>query len=127
MPKYAGYKDLADYLRTQCQTRGWSLHEASRKLGAGNSYIRDAIAGRVWPSPERCDAIADLFNDSPHLVRILAGRDLPPAERDAVLDAILEIASRLTPADRNELLRYGRTLAESSDSQESNRSAKGRR
>lgn len=113
MPEYAGYKNLADYLRRQCRAHGWSLHEASRKLGASNSYIRDAIAGRMRPSPERCDAIAALFKDSPHLVRILAGHDLPPTDRDAALNAILEVASRLTPAGRNELLRYGQLLAES--------------
>ena len=117
MPEYAGFADLAAYLRNRCRREGWSYHEASDKLGAGNSYVRDAIAGRMRPSPERCGSIARLFNDSPRLVRILAGHDLPPEASDAALDALMEIATRLSSAGRDDLLRYARSLSDSASGQ----------
>lgn len=112
MPEYAGFADLANYLRVRCAGKSLSCRKASKLLSASDSYVRDLIAGRIRPSLERCDAIAALFGDSPRLVRILAGHELQSTHRDPVLDALVEVCARLAPTGREDVLRYARFMAD---------------
>ena len=68
---YAGYKDFTDYINVHMALAGYNRDSLSQALGRTRTYISTICygkdrAGRIKtphyaPSPEMCDAIADLF------------------------------------------------------------------
>lgn len=100
---YAGYTSLTDYLTVHMALAGYNAASLSTALGRTRTYISTITAskgrdGRTkaphWaPSPEMCDAIADLFSGENadeqqragerHIVRVLAGKEMRPADAEA--------------------------------------------
>ena len=90
---YAGFASLTAYIDNRMQRDGLGRAELSRLLGRTRTYIsticdhRDR-AGHIKPpyyapSAAMCDRIAEMFGDSPQIVRVLAGKALPPVGREA--------------------------------------------
>ena len=125
---YAGYKDFTDYINVHMALAGYNRDSLSQALGRTRTYISTICygkdrAGRIKtphyaPSPEMCDAIADLFmgekateaekDGERHIVRVPAGKELrpPDAEARGLADQIVA----LSVEDRRFVTRIVETL-----------------
>jgi transcriptional regulator with XRE-family HTH domain len=48
---------VAEFLRSEMASRGWSQSEMGRRIGVYPEYVRRWLAGEV-PRPEKCGMIA---------------------------------------------------------------------
>jgi hypothetical protein len=80
MPPYASFKSLTEYIDARRARDSLSRDGIADRLGLSHAYISGICETRSHrppafvPSVEICDALAQLFGDAPHLVRVLAGR-----------------------------------------------------
>ncbi len=118
MPAYAGFTSLSDYIAQRLARDGLSRTRLSEMIGQHRNYVnciveRTGQRGRVHPpqfapSPEACGAIAEVFGDDAHIVRVLAGKETPPPDAEArgLADKIARLpkARRLQVAEFVEFL-----------------------
>jgi hypothetical protein len=111
MPSYGGFRDIVDYLHQRCERDQIRSTRLSIMLGKQGNYIRSINKGIFLPSAPMCDALAEIFRDTPHLVRVLAGREAVPPKASKGLTELADVAAALSPADLNDLIDYARYLA----------------
>lgn len=55
---------FSERMRQLREERGWSINEASRRLGRGVTYVRDLERGKFLPTDEVLPALAKLYGVS---------------------------------------------------------------
>jgi len=71
------FSTIKDYLQARMRRAGHSTLSLSEALGFSSSYISGIMNGQFKPSSERCQRIAQYFNDDEQLVLRIAGYYTP--------------------------------------------------
>ena len=106
--------ELANFLNSELERRGWSINELGRRANISASQAANVIAGRSEPGLEFCLAIADTFRLDPVNVLRMAGL-LPPdlaslRAKNPKLDECCRILSRLDEDTLQVILKMLRCL-----------------
>lgn len=101
---------LIGWLSEELEQRGWSHRELARRAGLSQAAISTVIAGQRKAGWDFCASIARAFNEPPLRVFQLAGL-LPPAPVDEEAPELRELwnlVQDMSPAEREEILKYAR-------------------
>jgi len=99
---YAGYEGLTDYLHQQRQRLDMTANQMSDALGKARHYISDVSwrdngkkPPRYGVNAETAAKMAKLFDDDEHIIRVLAGLELPPPDIEAsgLADRIMALSA----------------------------------
>lgn len=100
--------NLAVFITTELEQRGWSMRELGRRAGVSHAQISYVVSGSAKPGADFCLAIARAFQVPPEQVLRLGGLlpALPGPEDDPALRNLVEVAKQLAAEDRQEVLEY---------------------
>lgn len=110
MAAFAGYRNLPDYIETNCRRRELSERSLAEALDRSHSWLNAIKKGRYKLSPKAADELAAFFGDNPKIVRVLADIDPIPEQDPPIVISIKEIAASLPRQGQKEYLDYGRYL-----------------
>jgi transcriptional regulator with XRE-family HTH domain len=102
--------DFVSWLYSEMEGRGWSISELARRAGVSHVAISNILNHKRNIGIDVCSGIAHAFRDSYSYTEVfrLAGifPPLPAAPDERLAQEIYEAVSRLTLAEREELLEY---------------------
>ena len=103
-------QDFVTWLLGELEDRGWNNSELARQAEISQPTVSLVIGGQRQPGPEFCLKVARALKEPPEKVFRLAGiiPTLPGSEDDMKLDELLIVVKRLTPSEREDVLRYAR-------------------
>lgn len=107
------------WLEQQLKEREWSQGEFGRRSGYNSGQISHWIKGTRTPTARSCQDIADALGLPVQIVLEAAGRDVKQSNipagvdlHDPLIDFFGQNLDKLTPEDREELMRFGLKLLE---------------
>jgi len=94
--------ELARWLASELEKRGWSIRETARRAGLSHTPIANILANRTNPGLDVLVKLADALGKSREDVFRMAGilPSLPGIDDDASIVKTLETMKRLTPEVR---------------------------
>lgn len=102
---------LVEWLEAELKNRQWKPADLARAAKLPDATISRILNGRTQAGVEACNALAKALNEPPEKVFRLAGLLPPlPAAEDTTTRELIDIIKELSPATREELLKYVRFL-----------------
>jgi transcriptional regulator with XRE-family HTH domain len=104
--------DFADWLQAELQRRGWNQAELARRSGITSGQISRVLNREQGAGLETMRAVAQALDISLYDVFVRAGLLPAHAERDSLVQQLIDMLADLPRADQEEILELARLKVE---------------
>lgn len=107
--------ELVDWVERERQKQGWSIRDLARRASLGHATVGHVLNRYRQPGRRFCQGMARAFKVPTEFVYRLAGFLPPEPENDEQLNLALWLFNRLSPDERQRMLKWMRMLADEQD------------